>query len=110
MRSGIAGVAAAGEELGLEIGIGQAEILEIEHVGLGALLQPQRIEIGDQVAAIRVDLNQARHRALFGARDVGGPRRAPPASAGDCAPRQQPLAESPWAHFGGRICPCSPLK
>ncbi len=60
-------IAAAGEELGVEIGIRQAEIFEVEHIGLGALLQTQRIQVGDQVAAVRVDLDETRHGALLGA-------------------------------------------
>ena len=31
----------------------------VEHVGTATLLQPQGIEVGDQMAAIRVYLNQA---------------------------------------------------
>ena len=72
--------AAAGEEFGLHVRVGQPEVLEIEHVRLGALLQAQGVEVGDQVAAIRVDLDQAatpppawrwRHRRFA----AGGGRR-----------------------------------
>ena len=62
---GECGVAAAGEELDVKIGIGETEILQIEHVGLGALLQPERVQLGDQVTAIRINLNETRYRALF---------------------------------------------
>ena len=61
-------IAAAGEEFGIQIRVGEPEVLQIEHIGLGALLQAERIQIGGQMAAIRVNLNEARHRALFGAR------------------------------------------
>ncbi len=41
--AGDRGIAAVGEEFGFQIRIGQSEILEIEHVGLGALLKAQRV-------------------------------------------------------------------
>ena len=56
----------AGEEFGVEIGIGQPEVAELEHPRARALLETQRVEIGDQVAAVGVDLHEARHRALLG--------------------------------------------
>ena len=64
-------IAAAGKEFGVQIGVREPEILQIEHIGLGALLQAQRIQIGGQVAAIRVDLNEARDRALLGTCSAG---------------------------------------
>ena len=36
-------IAAAGKELGIQIGVGQAEIFEVEHIGLGPFLQAERI-------------------------------------------------------------------
>ena len=57
--------AAAGEKLGVEVGIGQAEVPELEHPRPFAL-QAQRIDVGDQVAAVGVDLDQPRNRALLG--------------------------------------------
>ena len=39
VRSGMRVIAAAGEEFRIQIGVGQPEILQIEHIGLGALLQ-----------------------------------------------------------------------
>ncbi len=69
LRDGI--VAAAGEELGVEVGIGEPEVFQIEHIGLGALLHPQRIELRDQVAPVRVHLDEAGDRALLGASAAG---------------------------------------
>ena len=97
-------VAAVREELGLEIGIGQTEILDIEDVWPGAFLQAQRIEIRDQVAAIRVNLNEARYRTLFGAGEVslaaGGGRSG---SRRTRLQLRQPFANCRMRNFGGRI-------
>ncbi len=69
-------VAAAGEELGVEVGLGETEIFEVEHVGFGALLQPERVQVRDEVTAVRVDLDESRHGALLRARAAGfGDRR-----------------------------------
>ena len=70
--------ARTGEEFGVEIGLGEPEVAELQHARALALLQAQRIELGDQVAAVGVDLHQARHRALLGG-GVGaqGCRRLP---------------------------------
>ena len=57
--------ARAGEEFGVEIGFGEPEIAELEHARALALLQAERIEIGDEVAAVGVDLHQARDGALL---------------------------------------------
>ena len=59
-------VSAAGEELRIQILIRQAEILEVQDEGLGALLHAQWIELGDEVAAIGIDLDEPRHRPLLG--------------------------------------------
>ena len=106
-------VAAVREELGLKVGIGQTEILDIEHIGPGAFLQAQRIEIGDQVAAIGIDLNEARHRALFGAGKVnlgnrGRSRRRRNRRAG--LQVGQALAEWPCAQLQWSSLPFKPAK
>ena len=88
-------IAAAGEEFRIQIGVGEPEILQIEHIGLGALLQPERIQIGGQVAPIRVNLDEARHRALFGARSARFPVLA--------ARRRQSLARR-QARANRRVC------
>ena len=73
---------AAGEEFGVEIGFAQAEVVELEHARPRPLLHAQRIELGDQVAAVGVDLDQARDRALLGgARRVRGAEGPRPAAA-----------------------------
>ncbi len=96
-------VAAAGEEFGVEIGIGETEIFKVQHIGLGAFLQAERIQIGDQVAAIRVDLNEARHRALLGARSIlvhPAGLGSPAAPAGRrLQTRQQALADGGMGHI-----------
>ena len=62
--------AAVGEEFGFQVRIRQAEVLQIEHIRPRPFLQTERVEIGGQVAAIRIHLDQARHRALLGARHI----------------------------------------
>ena len=56
----------AGEELGVEVGVREPEVPELEHARAFAFLDAQRIEVGDQVAAVGVDLYQPRDRALLG--------------------------------------------
>ena len=63
-------ITAIGEELRIQVSIRQSEVVQIEHVRPRPFLQSQRIEIGDQVTTIRIDLNQAGHGTLFGAGDV----------------------------------------
>ena len=58
-------VAAAGIELGVEIRLAQARVVEVEHPRARALQQPERIDVRDQMAAIAVDLHQARDRGLL---------------------------------------------
>ncbi|MBV6417509.1 MAG: hypothetical protein CMLOHMNK_02230 [Steroidobacteraceae bacterium] len=57
--------AAAREEFGVEVGIRQAEVAELEYARQRPLHEPERIERRDQVAAVRPDLHEARHRALL---------------------------------------------
>jgi hypothetical protein len=85
-------VAAAGEKLGLQIGIRQPEILQVEHIGLRTLLQAQRIEIGNQVATIHVHLNETRYRALLGARTIRRAARGAAACVRQFGARHQSLA------------------
>ncbi len=58
-------VAAARDELGVEVGLGEAEIIEPEHLRRRPHQQPERIDVGDQVAAIGVDLDQPGDRTLL---------------------------------------------
>ncbi len=59
--------AAAGVELGLHVGIRQTHIGWLEHARHRPLHQAERVDVGDQVAAIRVELDQPRNgRLLFG--------------------------------------------
>ncbi len=58
--------ATGGEELGVEIGRSQAEILEIEHRRPRPLGEAQGVELRDQVAAIDPDLDEPRDRRLLG--------------------------------------------
>ncbi len=60
--------ARAGEEFGIEIRLGEPEVAELQHARARALLHAQRIELGDQVTAVGVDLYQSRNRALLGGR------------------------------------------
>ena len=67
-------VAAGGEEHGIQIGIAQTRIVQIQHARTRALLQPEWIDAGDQMAAIAVDLDQARYRGLLLAGGIGDRR------------------------------------
>jgi hypothetical protein len=55
----------AGQELGVEIGFREPEVSQLEHPRPWTLREPQRIEIRDEVSAVRVDLNEARDGALL---------------------------------------------
>ena len=50
--------AAAGVELGVEIRVAQAEVLELEHLGHRSPHQAERIDVGEQMTAIRVHLDE----------------------------------------------------
>ncbi len=65
----------AGEEFGIEVGFAQTEVRQLEHARTRTLLHAQRIELGDQVTTIGVNLHQARDRALLGG-GIGGQRCA----------------------------------
>ena len=67
--------AAIGEEFGFQVRIRQAEVLQVEHIRSRPFLQTERVDIGGQVAAIRIHLDQARHRTLLGACHIGRTRR-----------------------------------
>ena len=57
-----------GVELGIHVGIGQPEVIELEDARDGALHQPQRVDICDLVATQAVHLDHSRHRSLFAIR------------------------------------------
>src|SRR5262249_41626536 len=69
------GVATAGEELRVEIRGGEAEVVELQHPRLWVRGEPERIDGGDQVAAVGPDLDEARDRGLARIRAAGGRRR-----------------------------------
>ena len=56
---------ATGEEFGIEIGLGQTEKIGVQHRRYRPFEQLQRIDVGDLVAAQRIDLNQPRDRSLL---------------------------------------------
>ena len=58
-------VAAARHELGVEVRFAQAEVVEAEHLRSRADHQAERVDVGDQVTAVRVDLDHPRDRALL---------------------------------------------
>ncbi len=62
---------AARVELGVHIGLGQAEVVELEDAGNAPLHQAERIEIGDLVTAKAVYLDEARHGSLLLGRGRG---------------------------------------
>jgi len=64
--------AAAGEEFAVEVTVGQAKVRKLEYGRLFDLLQSERVEPRAQVAAVRIDLDQPRYRALPGGDLVGG--------------------------------------
>ena len=81
MRCGNAAVAGGGEELGVQVALLEPEVGQVQHLRAFTLHQAQRIKLGDQVTAIRPDLDQARDRRLLGA--VGGLRVAARCGGGD---------------------------
>src|ERR1700733_2358729 len=58
--------AAAGEKFPLQIARRKTEIVKLEYPWPGPLHQPQRIELGDQMAAVGPDLDEARDGGLLG--------------------------------------------
>ena len=58
-------VAGGGIELGVEVGIAQPGIVQIQQPRSRTLLQTERIDLRDQVTAAAVDLHQSRYRRLF---------------------------------------------
>src|SRR5262249_46229665 len=63
VRNGIR--AAAGEELGVEIALVEAEVVEVQHARARPLHEAERIELRDEVAAVDPDLNEARDGRLL---------------------------------------------
>ena len=57
--------AAAGMELGVEIRIAQAEVLELQHLRHRPSHQAERIDVGEQMTAIRVHLDETSDRSLL---------------------------------------------
>src|SRR5688572_28433795 len=66
--------ARAGEEFSVEIGFAQSGVAQLQHARPRPLLYAKRIELGDQVTAIGVDLHQSPYRALLGRRLRAGLR------------------------------------
>jgi hypothetical protein len=66
------------DELRIEIGFAETEVFERENSRTLATHQTQRIEIGDQVAAVGKDLDETRDRALLGPRRRLADRLAAP--------------------------------
>ena len=105
--------AAVGEEFGIQVRIRQVEVIQIEHIRPRPFLHAERVEIGGQVTAIRIHLDQARHRALLGARHIhrelsgarhlGRDRTGRPRRCGFPAARGGPLANFAPRHFGARL-------
>ncbi len=58
--------ATAGEELEVQIGLGQAEVFQAEHLRAWTLQQIQGVHLGHQVTPVRPDLDQSGHRGLLG--------------------------------------------
>ena len=57
--------AAAGVEIEIHVGFGQADVGGIEHARHRPLHQAERVDVRDQVAAVRVELDQARDGGLL---------------------------------------------
>ena len=61
-------IAARGIELRIEVGVRQTKIIEVQDARPRPHHEPERIDVGDQVTAIGVDLDQPRDRGLLGPR------------------------------------------
>jgi hypothetical protein len=55
----------AGQELGVEIGFRETEVSELEHARTRTPRESQRIELRDEMSAVRVNLHEARNGALL---------------------------------------------
>ncbi len=80
--------AARGVEHRVHVGVGEAHIGGIEHARHRALHEAERVDVGDEVAPVRVELDQPRDRGLLlGVRSGRRVRRArlPDGRAGDAA-------------------------
>ena len=98
------GRATASKELPLHVGVRQAEIRRLQYVPLGHLLHAQRIELGVQVAAIRIDLNEARDRTLLRAGLIGGGTVAAARAGPLGGARRHLIADRPMRHFTFGAC------
>ena len=94
--------AAACIELGVEIRRAEAEVFELEDLGNGTAHEAERIDVGEQMAAIRVHLDEPGHRALLRRRvarlrPASSRARRPAGSCARCASasRSGPCAVSP---------------
>ncbi len=65
-------VAAAGQELGVEVGLAQPEVIESQHLRDRSNRETERVDAGDQVAAVGIDLDQPGDRALLGRDGIAG--------------------------------------
>jgi len=72
--------AAGGEELRAEVGRCEAEVFELEHWRSGPTHESERIEIGDEMAAVGPELDETRDGGLLGG-DRGSLGESPGASA-----------------------------
>jgi hypothetical protein len=91
---------AAREELRVEVGLRQAEVGELQHPRHRPVHQSERVDVRDQVTAVGIDLDEARHRALL----LGGlattvRERGDPRSRGALEER---ALEGPMGNLGGR--------
>ncbi len=67
---GDAAVTGGREELGVQVGIAETEIGQVQHFRTLTLHESEGVKLRDQMTAVRPDLDQARDGGLFGA--VGG--------------------------------------
>ncbi len=56
--------ATGGEELRVQVRLGQAEVVQVQHARPRALHEPQGIDLGDQMSPVGPDLNEAGDRGL----------------------------------------------
>ena len=69
-------VAAARQELGVEVGFGEPEVVESQHLRYRTHREAERIDVRDQVATIGVNLDEPRDGALLGRGRIAQRRRA----------------------------------
>ncbi len=69
-------VAAARQELGVEVGFGEPEVVESQHLRYRTHREAERIDVRDQVTAVGVNLDEPRDGALLGCGRIAQRRRA----------------------------------